>query len=99
MIPFALLLQMTAPDSPAQIKLVPPGCKSDGDDIVVCGDRNARSPYRLPEIRNAERYEPRPLDLSMALGKAGRVRGRVSSEILPDGNKSDRVMIDLTLGF
>lgn len=98
MMSLALLLQLAA-DAPAQVRLTPDCRATRSDEIVVCGDRNARSPYRLPEARRAERYEQRPLDLSMALGKAGRARGRVSSEILPDGNKSDRVMIDLTFGF
>ena len=39
------------PPQPAQVPTAPkivPDCRADGQDIVVCGRRGERSPYRLP---------------------------------------------------
>jgi hypothetical protein len=57
--------QMAAPADPGapdpalnlDLSVVARSCPQDGDEIVVCGRREPRSPYRLPE--QPERFDPR----------------------------------------
>jgi hypothetical protein len=65
------------------------------DEIVVCGSRETRSPYRLPEI--SPRYERAPLRAERQIAPGAVASLNVQSVNMPGGLKSDRVMITLTV--
>ncbi len=96
-----LLLVQAASLPPATvIDLKTPTAKcapKDDDEVVVCGSRGARSPYRLPELPT--KYEPKPkiAETQLAHGVKGRLA--IESVELPGGGKSDRAMVRITVGF
>ena len=71
--------------------------RARGDDIIVCGSRTGRSPYRLPKL--PQRYDPRQIRAETSVIPGVRTRAHVDTEAMPDGNRSNRVMVTFSLPF
>lgn len=93
----AVLLQLAdvAAAPPLSLHLDPCGAK--GADIVVCGSRGNRSPYRLPKLNTA--YEAKRIRAQAAIvpGVSGRVH--VDSVVRPDGLQDNRLMVTFSVPF
>jgi hypothetical protein len=70
---------------------------TDEKEIVVCGSRDERSPYRLPEISTA--YERPPLRAQTVLAPGVQAGIDLQSVELPGGLKSERLMVTLRTRF
>jgi hypothetical protein len=89
------LLQLSA-SAPALAQPHPcPG--ATGDDVVVCGSRRGESPYRLPKV--PERYERKQIRADTDVIPGVHTRAHVDSQTLPDGYRSNRVMVTLSTSF
>jgi hypothetical protein len=70
-------------------------CGSDGsEEIVVCGSREQRSRFRLPEISSV--YERPPLRAETELAPGVQSSIDLQSVELPGGLKSNRVMLTVS---
>lgn len=70
--------------------------KGSSDEIVVCGSRNRRSPYRLPDLPHS--YDRKPIRAETTIGGVP-ARVDVQSQARPDGLVDKRVMITISTAF
>ena len=76
----------------------PPECESKAaDQVVVCATRRGESPYRLPKL--PDKYAPKKIRAEAQLAPGVGAAARVSSSTMPDGRKSDRLMLTIGVGF
>jgi hypothetical protein len=73
---------------------VDPCPKSATDEIVVCGNRDSRSSYRLPRI--SHKYDARRLNPEKIV-PGGRIHAE--SRVRPDGLVDKRIMITFAIPF
>ena len=74
------------------------GCdRPRGDDIVVCGSRTGQNPYRLPKL--PQRYDPKQVRAETSLIPGVKTRAHVDTEAMPDGYRSNRMMVTFSLPF
>lgn len=71
--------------------------RSRGDDIVVCGSRTGQNPYRLPKL--PQRYDPKQIRAETSLIPGVQTRAHVDSVNMPDGYRSNRLMVTFSLPF
>jgi hypothetical protein len=99
-LPLLLLAQLAAPADGArpEQKTVAPACSGKAEDeVLVCGSRQARSPYRLPELPTE--YETKRDISQVRLTPGVNARVTLESAELPGGAKSDRIMVRFKAGF
>ena len=94
---FVALLHLAEVAAAAPLNLHVDPCGAKAADIVVCGSRGNRSPYRRPEL-NTE-YEAKRLRAQAAIipGVNGRVH--VDSVVRPDGLQDNRLMVTFSTAF
>jgi hypothetical protein len=95
-----LLAQLTAPAAGASSEqtTVAPACSGEAEDeVLVCGSRKARSPYRLPELPTE--YETKRDISQVRLAPGVNAKVALESVGLPGGAKSDRIMVRFKIGF
>lgn len=68
-----------------------------GDDIVVCGSRTGQNPYRLPKL--PQRYDPKQIRAETGVIPGVKTRAHVDTVGMPDGYRSNRVMVTFSLPF
>jgi len=74
------------------------GCnRSRGDDIVVCGSRTGQNPYRLPKL--PQRYDPKQIRAETSVIPGVKTRAHADTEAMPDGYRSNRMMVTFSLPF
>ena len=85
------LARVKAPDPPA-------ACddRSQGSEIVVCGRRKT---YVYPLDRMAKIFDPKPLRAERDLGGGATAGVHVEQGDLPNGAKSNRLMVGIKLPF
>lgn len=71
--------------------------RSRGDDIVVCGSRTGQNPYRLPKL--PERYDAKRIRAETNLIPGVHTRAHVDTVGMPDGYRSNRLMVTFSLPF
>ncbi len=72
-------------------------CKSaDPREVVVCGSREKSQRYRLPKL--SDKYESRPIRAETKIAGMP-ARAHVDSVNLPDGQRSNRVMVTISTSF
>ena len=67
------------------------------DEVVICGSRRGQSPYRLPRL--PERYDAAQIRAEADLIPGVHGRAHVDSVGMPDGYRSNRVMVTISTGF
>src|SRR3954447_16579981 len=86
------LLQLGALSASAPALAEPNPCPgATRDDVVVCGSRRGESPYRLSKVPG--RYERRQIRPESDVIRGVHTRAHVDSQTLPDGYRSNRVMV------
>jgi hypothetical protein len=92
------LLQLGAVSASAPALAQPDPCPgATGNEVVVCGSRQGESPYRLPKV--PERYERKQIRAETDVIPGVHTRAHVDSQTLPDGYRSNRVMVTLSTSF
>ena len=79
---------------------VPPAvdpCPGSGPDIVICGSRPGESPYRMPRL--PERYDPKKIRAETNVIAGVHARAHVDAVDMPDGNRSNRLMVTIGIPF
>jgi hypothetical protein len=71
--------------------------RSRGDDIVVCGSRSGPNPYRMPQL--PQRYDPKQIRAETSVIPGVQTRAHVDTEAMPDGYRSNRMMVTFSLPF
>jgi hypothetical protein len=97
----AILLEFaaqTAGAGPAKLDVaaLDPCPKSDSGEIVVCGSRRGRSPYRLPEL--PKEYDRKPLRAEGNMAGT-HARAHLESNVRPDGLVDKRIMVTFSTPF
>ena len=101
MILSALLLELAAggaqPAASPRLDLrgLDPCAKGSTDEVVVCGSRTARSPYRLPRLDD-DKYARKPLHPENIVPR-GQIHADSSAR--PDGLVDKRIVITFTVPF
>jgi hypothetical protein len=67
------------------------------NEIVVCGSREHDSRYRLPKL--AEKYEREAFRAETDLAPGLHASAHVNSVGLPGGEKSNRILLTIGIGF
>jgi hypothetical protein len=92
MLAFFTLAASAAPAAPAD------DCnRSRGNDIVVCGSRTGPNPYRLPKL--PQKYDARRIRAETNLIPGVKSSAHVDTVGMPDGNRSNRLMVTFKLPF
>lgn len=71
--------------------------RSRGDDIVVCGSRTGQNPYRLPKL--PQRYDPKQIRAETSVIPGVKSSAHVDTVGMPDGYRSNRMMVTFSLPF
>ena len=71
--------------------------RARGTDIVICGSRTGQSPYRLPKL--PQRYEARRIRADTGLIPGVNTRAHVDTVAMPDGYRSNRMMVTFSIPF
>ena len=94
----AALLQLGALSASTPTLAQPNPCTGGtSDEVVVCGSRRGESPYRLPKV--PERYERKQIRAETNIIPGVHSRAHIDSQTMPDGNRSNRVMLTLSTSF
>jgi hypothetical protein len=88
-----LLLAVVAPPSSYA-----DGCPRSGSgEVVICGSRPGESPYRLPRL--PERYDPKQIRAETSVIPGVHTQAHVDTVEMPDGNRSNRLMVTFRIPF
>ena len=90
-------LQLAAVSSAAPAASAADCNRSRGDDIVVCGSRTGRSAYRLPNL--PQRYDAKRIRAETNLIPGVQTRAHVDTVAMPDGYRTNRMMVTFSLPF
>jgi len=83
--------------------LAPPSSYTDGcprgasGEVVICGSRPGESPYRMPRL--PERYDPKKIRAETNVIAGVNARAHVDTVDMPDGNRSNRLMVTIGIPF
>jgi hypothetical protein len=88
-----LLLAVVAP-APSYAAACPRGA---GGEVVICGSRPGENPYRLPRL--PERYDPKKIRAETNVIADVHARAHVDTVDMPDGNRSNRLMVTIGIPF
>ena len=88
-----LLLAVVAP-APSYTDACPRGASGE---VVICGSRPGENPYRLPRL--PERYDPKKIRAETNVIADVHARAHVDTVDMPDGNRSNRLMVTIGIPF
>jgi len=75
-----------------------PQCWPDAaDQVVVCAQRKGQSPYRLPKV--PQKYDRKRIEAATTLAPGIGASAHVDSVGMPDGQKSNRIMLTVGTAF
>ena len=85
------------PAPPPHNYLKPPVCDKGGaDEVVVCGDKDTESRYRLKPV-DADGYADAPIRAEMRV--AGGTLGLTANTVMLGGVPSNRIMLNFKIKF
>jgi hypothetical protein len=90
-------LQSLAGSAPVSLTRPDECRKATADEVVVCGRRDGRSPYRLPVLPN--RYETQRLRAQTEIAPGVRTSIDVAPVELPEGVMSNRLLLSIKIGL
>jgi hypothetical protein len=67
------------------------------NEVVVCGSRSGQSAYRISKL--PERYDAKRIRAETNVASGVHARAHVDSVTMPDGNRSNRLMVTLSTAF
>ena len=71
--------------------------RARGNDIVICGSRPGQNPYRLPKL--PQKYDAKRIRAEASVIPGVKSSAHVDTVGMPDGNRSNRVMVTFSLPF
>jgi len=66
-------------------------------DVVICGSRTGQNPYRLPKL--PQKYDAKGIRAETGVIPGVKSSAHVDTMGMPDGNRSNRMMVTFSLPF